>query len=179
MIFISGVHGVGKSYFCNKVKEKLGIDTFSASKLISERKHSGFSCDKLISDIDDNQQYLLMAVRDLNAAGSDYLLDGHFCLLNADGYVTRIPKDTFIALNPDAIVLLTEKPKTIAERRKQRDGIDHNTDSIQQFQEEETAYAKEVSETLGIPLKVSTGADDLENTLDFVRETMRRVNDGW
>lgn len=179
MIFISGVHGVGKSYFCNKVKEKLGIDTFSASKLISERKHSGFSRDKLIPDIDDNQQYLLMAVQDLNATGSDYLLDGHFCLLNADGNVTRIPKDTFIALNPDAIVLLTEKPKIIAERRRQRDGIDHNTDSIQQFQEEETTYAGEVAETLGIPLKVSSGADDLENTLDFVRETMRRINDGW
>jgi len=116
MIFISGVHGVGKSYFCNKVKEKLDVDTFSASKLISERKHSGFSRDKLIPDIDDNQQYLLMVVQDLNATGTNYLLDGHFCLLNAEGHVTRIPKDTFIALRPDAIVLLTEKPETIAER---------------------------------------------------------------
>lgn len=179
MIFISGVHGVGKSYFCNKVKEELGINTFSASKLISEHKHAEFSRDKLIPDIDHNQQYLLMAIRDLNAVGSDYLLDGHFCLLNADGHVTRIPKDTFIALNPDAIVLLTEKPKTIAERRRQRDGVNHNTNSIYQFQEEEAIYANEVAETLGIPLKVSVGADDLENTLDFVRETMRRVNDGW
>jgi len=76
MIFISGVHGVGKSYFCNKVKEELGINTFSASKLISEHKHAEFSRDKLIPDIDHNQQYLLMAIRDLNAVGSDYLLDG-------------------------------------------------------------------------------------------------------
>lgn len=179
MIFISGVHGVGKSYFCNKVKENLDVDTFSASKLISERKHSGFSRDKLIPDIDDNQQYLLMAVQDLNTAGTHYLLDGHFCLLNAVGHVTRIPKDTFIALHPDAIVLLTEKPETIAERRRQRDGIDHSIDSIQQFQDEESAYAEEIAEKLGIPLRVSAGADDLENTLDFVRETMRRVNDGW
>ena len=178
MIFISGVHGVGKSYFCNKVKEKLNVDTFSASKLISERKHSGFSRDKLIPDIDDNQQYLLMAIQDLNAAGTNYLLDGHFCLLNAEGHVTRIPKDTFIALHPDAIVLLTEKPETIAERRRERDGIDHSADSIQRFQDEESAYAEEVAEKLGIPLKVSAGADDLENTLAFVRETMRRVNDG-
>lgn len=179
MIFISGVHGVGKTYFCSNVKEKLDVDTFSASRLISERKHSGFSRDKLIPDIDDNEKYLLMAVQDLNAAGTNYLLDGHFCLLNAEGHVTRIPKDTFIALHPDAIVLLTEKPETIAERRRQRDGIDHNADSIQQFQEEEAAYSEEVAETLGIPLKISTGADDFENTLDFVREIMRGVNDAW
>ena len=58
MIFISGIHGVGKSYFCDKVKAELGIDTFSASKLISERKNTGFSSNKLIPDIDENQQYL-------------------------------------------------------------------------------------------------------------------------
>lgn len=25
MIFVSGIHGVGKTYFCNMMKEKLGI----------------------------------------------------------------------------------------------------------------------------------------------------------
>ncbi len=100
MIFISGIHGVGKSYFCDKVKAELGIDTFSASKLISERKHAGFSSNKLIPDIDENQQYLLLAVSELNAVNTDYLLDGHLCLLNAEGKVTRIPSETFTALKP-------------------------------------------------------------------------------
>jgi len=178
MIFISGVHGVGKSYFCNKVKAELGIDTFSASRLISERKHTRFSSDKLIPNIDANQQYLLMAVQDLNASNFTYLLDGHFCLLNAEGQVTRIPSETFTALRPKAIVLLTEKPKIIANRRKQRDSIDHSVEDIHHFQEEEAIYAAEVAEKLGIPLKVSAGADDLNSTLDFVRATLRRINNG-
>jgi adenylate kinase len=173
MIFISGIHGVGKSYFCDKVKAELGIETFSASRLISNRKHAGFTSDKLIPDIDDNQQYLIIAVKELNLSTHDYLLDGHFCLLNSEGHVTRISEETFMKLHPNAIVLLTEKPEVIAERRKQRDGIDHNADDIRSFQQEEVAYATEISETLGIPLKISTGIDDLDNSLEFVRATIR------
>ncbi len=59
-------------------------------------------------------------------------------------------KETFTALEPDDIVLLTEKPDVIVERRKQRDNIDHNVDEIKRFQDEETAYAAEVAEALGI-----------------------------
>ena len=37
MIFVSGVHGVGKSYFCNLVKDSVGIETYSASALIATK----------------------------------------------------------------------------------------------------------------------------------------------
>lgn len=178
MIFISGVHGVGKSYFCDKVKADLGIETHSASKLIAERKNDDFSNDKLIPDIDDNQPYLLAAVQELNVSGTQYLLDGHFCLLNADGIVTRIPPETFEALQPEAIVLLTERPEIIAERRKQRDGIIHDVGAIRHFQDEESLYAKEIAEALGVPIKISVGANDVHNTLCFVQANMRRGKDG-
>jgi adenylate kinase len=178
MLFISGVHGVGKSYFCDRVNVDLGVATFSASQLISERKHARFAGDKLIPDIDDNQSYLLAAVQDLNATSPNYLLDGHFCLLNGEGKVTRIPKETFTALMLDAIVLLTEKPDVIAKRRKQRDDIVHNVDAIKRFQDEDAAYAAEIAETLSVPIKVSARSDDLDSTLDFVRATLRRDNNG-
>lgn len=178
MILISGVHGVGKSYFCNKVKTELGIDTHSASKLIATRKNAIFSNDKLISDIGDNQLYLLTAVQELNTSGTQYLLDGHFCLLNADGQVTRIPPETFTALRPEAIVLLTERPDIIAERRKQRDGIIHDICAIKHFQNEETLYAKEIAEALGVPIMISIGSNDINNTLRFVQATIRRDKDG-
>ncbi len=95
MIFISGVHGAGKSYFCEKVKSELNIETYSASTLISERKHKPFSADRLIPDIDTNQHYLLSAVDELRAHNNNFLLDGHFCLLNGEGVVTRIGIETF------------------------------------------------------------------------------------
>ena len=72
MIFISGVHGVGKSYFCNLLKERLGISAYTASQLIAEAKQSGFSPDKKIADINQNQLYLLEAVDNLKAKEQNF-----------------------------------------------------------------------------------------------------------
>ena len=168
MIFISGVHGVGKSYFCNIVKDRTGIESYSASKLITERKKQGFPASKLIPDIDENQQYLL--------DGKEFIIDGHFCLLNGEGIITRIGLDTFTTLNPDAIILLTEEPDIIASRRKGRDGIVHPVKEIKAFQDEESLYAEEVSKLLGVPLKISKGSTDTEATIDFI--TSRRTVHG-
>ena len=37
MIFISGIHAVGKGYFCGLVKKELGIEAYSASDLMPRR----------------------------------------------------------------------------------------------------------------------------------------------
>lgn len=50
MIFISGIHAVGKGYFCGLVKKKLGIEAYSASDLIAKARNAGFSSDKLVAD---------------------------------------------------------------------------------------------------------------------------------
>lgn len=169
MIFISGIHGVGKTYFCNMVKDQLNIKSYSASQLISEKKHSGFSKDKFIPDIDENQQYLLAAISDLRKSETNFILDGHFCLLNGEGIVTRIPLETFTALKPDAIILLTEDPAIISERRKSRDNIDEPTGEIENFQNEEKKYAEEVSKLIGAKLFVSSGAADLPLAINFLK----------
>jgi len=173
MIFISGIHGVGKSYFCEKVKSCLRIDAYSASTLISELKSELFKKDKLIADIENNQDYLLAAVKKLDEMEQIFLLDGHLCLLNAQGDVQRISIQTFIDLKPRGIVLLTEDPVVIAERRKTRDGVDHDIGKISAFQNEEVTYAEEISELMGIPLYISQGARDIENAIKFV-DTLAR-----
>lgn len=169
MILISGIHGVGKSYFCEKVKHHLGLNSFSASVLIAELKQEQFHKDKLIKDIDNNQGYLLAAVNRLNETEKVYLLDGHLCLLNAEGQVQRICLQTFLDLKPQGMVLLTEESSVIAERRKIRDGIDHDTEQIKLFQNEEVAYAGEISRQLKIPLFISNSANDIERAMNFIR----------
>lgn len=170
MIFISGVHGVGKSYFCRLLKDRLGVVAYSASTLIASKKKTGFTPDKLVTDIDENQLYLLEAIKDLRSAGDEFLLDGHFCLLNQDGVITRIPVETYTLLAPDAIILLTEDPEVIAKRRHERDGGEHSAKDIKAFQEAETEYAKEVAELLDVPLRISAGSSDVESTVEFIRE---------
>ena len=102
MVFVSGVHGVGKSYFCDILKKRLNISSHTASSLITERKKARFSTDKHVADIDINQLYLLEAVKELKDRDEEFLLDGHFCLLDQTGKITRIPLETFIRLSPDA-----------------------------------------------------------------------------
>ena len=168
MIFVSGVHGVGKTFFCNRVKEQRGINTYSASKLIAEKRNIGFSADKIVSDIDENQLLLLEAIDELRETGNEFILDGHFCLLESDGLISRIPMDTYTSLRPDKIILLTEQPSVIVARRFQRDGIVVEEADVDSFQREEMAYAKEVARNLGVQLIVSLGSYDLENIIQMI-----------
>lgn len=168
MIFISGVHGVGKTFFCNIVKQRFGIETYSASTLIAEKKKKGFSVDKLIPDINDNQQYLKCAIDELRLSSNDFILDGHFCLLNESGIITRIPRDTFSELKPDCIILLTEDPTTIAARRKERDGIDYSVAEILAFQNAEIRYATEIADMLSVPIVISHGSKDIDSTIQYI-----------
>lgn len=67
------------------LKEKLNIQSYSASQLIAERKEETFSKNKLVSDIDDNQNALTTAVAELRRKNVEFIIDGHFCLLNKVG----------------------------------------------------------------------------------------------
>lgn len=169
MIFVSGIHGVGKTYFCNLVKEKLGIKSYSSSQLIEFKQNKNFSSDKFVSDIDSNQLFLLEAINELRQSGEEFILDGHFCLLNKEGIITRISTETYSLLKPDIIILLLEIPKVIAERRFQRDGIWQNEFEIADFQDAEKMYAMEISKNLNIPLEVSNGTSDFERILKIIK----------
>lgn len=169
MIFVSGIHGAGKTYFCNIIKEKLGIKNYSASQLIAERRKKDFSADKHVSDINDNQILLLDAINELRMAGEEFILDGHFCLLNEEGVITRIPMETYSLLKPDTMILLLEEPKIIVERRFQRDGIQQDECAIIDFQEAEKVYAAEIAERLNIPLEISKGVSDLDRIMEIIK----------
>lgn len=169
IIFVSGIHGVGKTYFCNMTEKKLGIKNYSASQLIAGRREKGFSTDKFVSDIDDNQVLLLDAINELRQVGQNFILDGHFCLLNEEGVITRIPMETYTLLKPDTMILLLENPKIIAKRRFQRDRIRQDECTINDFQCAEKAYATEIAGQLNIPLEVSNGASDLGRIVEIIK----------
>ena len=173
MIFISGIHGVGKTHFCNIIKKELGFEAYSSSQLISQEKGKIFLNNKLTSDIEDNQYCLCKAVDELKNSVNTFLLDGHFCLLNEKGIITRIPMETFENIRPSLLILLTEEPEIIANRRFQRDGIMISIDEIASFQNEEKNYAKTISDHLEIPLLISSGSDDYNRILDSIKKGLK------
>lgn len=169
VIFVSGIHGVGKTYFCNIMKKRLNVESYTASQLIASRRNEGFSESKLVSNIDDNQDLLVAAIEELRKAEKEFILDGHFCLLNESGEITRIPLDTYMLLKPDVIILLTERPEVIADRRLQRDNVCQDVSEITEFQEKEKCYAKEIAEKLDVSLVVSRGMNDIDKIVDCIK----------
>lgn len=62
-----------------------------------------------------------------------------------------------------------ERSEVIAARRKKRDGIEASVQDIEDFQQEECAYAKEVASDIGARLFISGGSGDLARAIDFIK----------
>lgn len=71
----------------------------------------------------------------------------------------RVARELFAALKPAAIVLLTEQEEVIAARRAERDNVSHHAEDIMRFQEAEIAYAREIAQSLDVPLRITNGAN--------------------
>jgi len=85
IIFIGGIHGVGKSTLRKKITNVMDIQSYSASSLIKSVSDLNFPSDKKIKGINKNQDLLIDAVDKYIDPNRYCLLDGHFCLLNQNG----------------------------------------------------------------------------------------------
>lgn len=89
--------------------------------------------------------FLLKAIDELREKEDEFILDGHFCLLDGNGCISRVPMNTYTSLKPDSIVLLMEQPSVIATHRLQRDRVVVEEADIESFQREEKIYAEEIA----------------------------------
>ena len=90
------------------------------------------------------------------------LLDGHFCLLDALGNITKISLDVFAAMQPAAVLLVTAEPETVHARLMQRNAESPPLDVVAQLSNREEARAVEVSTTLAIPMWSVRGDIELD-----------------
>lgn len=176
IIFLAGVHGVGKSTMFASALKNLPVELLSSSELLKWTEISSVE-NKKVADISATQNRLIEGLRNAIDYDKRYVLDGHFCLLNGAGVVERIPFETFRAINPAGIVVLTDNPGQIVRRLKNRDKALYSSAMISSFQTEEVAYAKEVSDVLSVPLleiKVCESSDILFR--NFIQETYALKN---
>lgn len=154
VIFVGGVHGVGKTTLCRSIPSSMEVIHKSASQLIRESKESAIARNtKAVADIPGNQELLIYAVRRISQSGQTLLLDGHFALLNSTGKVQPLPTEVFAELGIDGIVLVHDKPSNIVAKLRQRDGGEGlGRDEITSLQATETSRAGSVADELGLPL---------------------------
>lgn len=160
VIFVAGIHGVGKTTGCRAVAEELGIPHYSASQVIKGEKASAIEeQSKLVADIDENQRLLIQGVSKL-IQGGRFLLDGHFTVLRElDGGIEAVHVDVFRQLRIEGIVTYKDSPSKIANRMQLRDGVLPPVGLLQSHQNAEIAHAKHVADALSVPLVVLQAFD--------------------
>jgi adenylate kinase len=169
LIFVGGVHGVGKTTFCQKIANSSGVQHFSASELIKRILKSDYAKNKHTQNISANQDILIDSIAQFVPCGSYCLLDGHFCLLDHSGAVTEVPLVTFEQMSPVAIIVLEDTPNNIAERIRDRDGESPQVDVIIEFQNHELRYSKEIGLRLCIPYLSVSPITGVETAKKFLK----------
>jgi len=172
VIFVGGIHGVGKTTLCRKISKTLSLKHYSASDLILKLKSENIEKDKKVKNIRLNQNILLESITRYLNNEEYYLLDGHFCLLNSNEDVTEIPLDTFKSLGLKAIVVLVDKECEIIKRLANRDSNSYPIKLIEEFQKKEVLYAQKVAKILGVRCEIFKGISDIDEMLIFINSIL-------
>lgn len=149
IIFVGGIHGVGKSTLCKEIAESMPINYYSCSELIS-KKIKIDSVNKKVSNITVNQDILIEAVKEFVPNNIDLLLDGHFCLQNKKGDIEKIPLTTFERLGIGDIIIITNDLNIIVNNLYKRDSKEYKPTFIDEFQRLELEYSYKVSSSINV-----------------------------
>jgi adenylate kinase len=152
VIFLAGVHGVGKGFLGAPVASSMGVAHLTASQLIREEKgQATWGLDKKTSDLDDNQLALIRAVAQRRLTHPSILLDGHFVLRDAQGVLTPLATSVFKELHLTGVILLTEDESIIASRLALRDKGTPDFQAISELAAAELKHAQAVCTELKLP----------------------------
>ena len=169
VVFVGGVHGVGKSTYCAEVAQATGCLHVTASAIIRrERAEAIAASGKLVADVEGNQSLLIRGVRSLRSemGATSILLDGHFAMRDGGGHIQAVAVDVFRALGIGHLVCLADEPHLIAARMAQRDGETPTERDIAVLQDAELKNARLVAAVLGMPFTLLRSAH---------REGLRRL----
>ncbi|MCZ2248213.1 MAG: AAA family ATPase [Bacteroidia bacterium] len=170
--FIGGIHGVGKSTICRQLCSELNLEYLSASELLKWKDINEDAKNKKVKDIPDTQNRLIVGLNNVIQKGKNYLLDGHYCLLNSNNEVVRIPFETFEKINPFSLNLILGDISEIKKRLETRDNKPYDYALLERLQSEELTYAKQLSKKLGITLNLGT-QNDYSELVHLLRNTLK------
>ena len=169
IVFLAGIHGVGKTYLGAPTAQRLGIRYATASQLIrEERGLQTWGADKRVTGIDANQAALVTATARLRADGQKLLLDGHFVLREANGSFTEIDAQVFRSLEINAVVLLVADVRIVVNRLRERGDNSWAEEDLLSLANREEAHAHRVAAALCIPVipLVNPTGEEFEKTLN-------------
>ncbi|AZB09304.1 AAA family ATPase [Chryseobacterium sp. G0162] len=171
IFFIGGIHGVGKSTICKSICKDLNLKYLSASQLL-KWDESEDPKNKKVSNILQMQNKLIIGLKLNTDVNKNYLLDGHYCLLNKKNKVQPVPHDTFIQINPINLNIILGNVSEISTRLQNRDNIVYSIELLKKFQNYELSYAQELSKKLNIDLNIGTQ----DNYSEILEKIYKKLN---
>lgn len=152
IIFISGIHGSGKSTLGSNLSKALQIPCFSASELIYSAKNAISPIDKRVLNIDANQKSLLDALQSIQE--NLIILEGHTCLIDSQNIIKRINLSVFKALDLVCVIFVKTDVQRSAIRLHARDGYKHSIKTLNRLQNEEWKYLQKIRAVKDIPIYI-------------------------
>lgn len=169
IIFIGGIHGSGKGKICEEITSKFNLIHLTASEVLKWNELSNQN-EKQVKDINYTQNRLIDNLNKIINKNNNYLLDGHYCLLNENGIPVKIPIKTFEDINPIKLILIIANPEVIRERLENRDKKNYDINLIEEFQNLEIEFCKEISIYLEAPLHIiNSGELNIDNLENFLK----------
>lgn len=154
IVFIGGIHGVGKSTICQHISRELNMEYLSASELLRWEDINDDTKNKKVKNIPFTQNRLITGLSNTVQEGKYYLLDGHYCLLNEKEEIEKISVDVFKQINPKVLGVIIGDIIEIKTRLDLRDNKNYGFELLEQLQDSELDYAKELSIALKVPLYI-------------------------
>ena len=168
IIFIGGIHGVGKGTMCDFISKRIDVIHISASDVLKWEEIS-LKENKLVENLNSTQIRLINGLNNLIKDDTLHLLDGHFCLLNSAGEPERIPELTFEMISPKKLIVIVEDVAKVVERLNKRDKVKYNLSILEKMQSMEIEYAKYLSKKFSIPFQETTNKD-IDSIIKFIEK---------
>ena len=167
VIFLSGIHGVGKGFISKQIEKEINMPIYEASKLI--RLNGGIiDKDKKAKNVNDNQDLLINSINNL-VEHDTFILDGHTCLINNENRIELIDIEIFRRINVIGIVLVYDDINIISERLYKRDNIYFDKSLLDDLQKSERLNTEKLSEELRVPLLSFKNGNDIKRLIDFIK----------
>jgi len=175
IIFIGGIHGVGKGSISKKICDRLKIEHFSASEVLKWDEINSTRSNKSVDDLNFTQDRLIKGlphfIKDKNQI---YLLDGHYCLMDSSNQISTIPLETFEKINPLALVVITDEVTAICQRLEARDKKIYDCSFLQEMQLHEIEHATFIAKKMNLKILVC-GLDNPSELENFIKPMIQKT----
>lgn len=165
--FIGGIHGSGKGTTAEQILSTANLIHLEASKVLKWEDISDKE-NKKVDNINFTQNKLIVNLEKIVNNNKNYLLDGHYCLINKQDEIEKVALEIFEKINPLSLSIKIDEPAEIKKRLEQRDSKFYDLDFLIQFQNEEVKYAKFLADYFRRPLFILN--KDLENLLKHIKD---------